>query len=292
VDIDLSSLGPEIALNRPTEPKPVTPAKRKIDGATTITTTSAADPDPPNLDNAGSNAEDAHAIATQVPQEMPAPVAETDQDIFLPFSSRVQILDLNSTNPIVSYQGQVFGCTWSDTVGTNMFFTHPGMTENAEPLKTTDTYDLIALSRIKLVAHRARLTEKGPKQTETTGDFIDPRTIDGNNSLPVERNPTNRAREDQAAFLEKLMEIKRRRGPADAVATNVDAEVASPAQQKTPASHREESQAFNEEETMGDASALARPPIVYSQPEERGSAALPDTPQKSYQPHTEADEVM
>ncbi|OCT46333.1 hypothetical protein CLCR_01275 [Cladophialophora carrionii] len=212
VDIDLSSLNPGA---RPNDgaismPRTVTPAKRKIDGSSTNT----VNPDEPSPDTAGDPTGEARVTPMQEPQDTPAHVAASDQDRLQPFQSRVQILDLDSVNPIVSYQGEVYSCNWSDMVGTNMFFTYPETIDAAEALRSTDDYSLIGISRIKLVGHRAKIINRPTEGTEAVGDMKNGQPRDGNNALNSQSTDDG-IREKQASFLEKLREITQRQREAD-----------------------------------------------------------------------------
>ena len=121
----------------------------------------------------------------------------------------IQIIELESHNPLVHYQGQVYSCTWNDMVGTNMFFNRPGEEVVADPLSRTKEYDLIGTSRIKLTGHHAKLTEisKGRKRRRSS------ERSDDENDLQTKQ---------QINFLDRLMDIKQARGETDNVAVVVD----------------------------------------------------------------------
>ena len=145
------------------------------------------------------------AVPIQDTQEFQA---RTGRDITLSFPSSVQILDLDSGNPIISHEGQVFSCTWSDMVGTNLFFTDPAITTDAQPLRSTSNYDLIGTSRIKLVGHRAKMTKKKSSASQIgTTDSVFNEQAAASHVAPEEH-----VRESRAAFLEKVMNIKQRHG--------------------------------------------------------------------------------
>jgi hypothetical protein len=259
-------------------PKTVTPAKRKIDGISTH----ASNPDEPSPENAGHPTEEARVTPTQEPQDTPARIAESDQDGFHPFESRVQILELDSVNPIVSYQGEVFSCIWSDMVGTNMFFTHPETTDATEALRSADDYNLIGMSRIKLLGHRAKITKRPAESNETDGNEEDGQQRDSNNASSSQ-NTDDRIREKQASFLERIMEINGRSGTAV---------VQAPTNQEMPSADQE-----NLHEPHGvqaleeDAETLVRPQEVHSQ-SDQNSPESTGTPLRADKPHVEANENM
>ena len=117
----------------------------------------------------------------------------------------VEIIELDSHNPLIRYQEQVYSCTWTDMVGTNMFFNRPGDEVVAEPLTRTREYDLIGTSRVKLVGHLAKLAEipKGRKRDRSSYE---------------DEGETGQQTRQQANFLERLMDIKKGRGETDNVA--------------------------------------------------------------------------
>ncbi|KIW63007.1 hypothetical protein, variant [Phialophora macrospora] len=251
-------------------PKTVTPAKRKIDG----------NPDEPSPNNASHPTDEARVTPMQEPQDTPARIAESDQDGFHPFESRAQILELDSVNPIVSYQGEVFSCTWSDLVGTNMFFTHPETTDATEALRSTDDYNLIGLSRIKLIGHRAKITKR-PAESNETDSVLDGQPRDSNNGSSSQ-NTDDRIREKQASFLERLMEINARHREKDVVQSPINQEMPSTDQETSHEPHN--IQALEE-----NAGSLVRPQEVHSQ-SDGNSPESTGTPHRADKSHAEANE--
>ncbi len=283
MDIDLPF--PDNSQIRPTQSvlsKQATPAKRKLDDSVLPT----PDPQETPTDNAALPAEETLAAPTQELQSTPNRIAESDQDAHLSFSSRVQILDLSTSNPIISYRGQVFSCTWTDVIGTNMFFAQPGMSEEVEPLRSKDNYDLLGISRIKLAGQRAKLTKKSDSIPGVGDDIANEEPAESEN-VPGGQDSRNETREKQVTFLEKLKEIKRRLGESYAGLAESTQEIAS-----TPESLHEsqEIQTLNES-SLSDEGTLARPQEIYSQPDE-DSPESTETPQTADQAHVEADETV
>lgn len=199
-----------------------------------------------------------------------------DEDEVTPFPLNVQTVDLSTANPIISYKDHVYSCTWTDMVGTNMFFTHPGLANPAMALRTTDDYDLIGTSRIKLVGHEAKLAKKARPKEEAPADAsnsTDERQVDygeasdGRSFGNISRsNPkVNVQIKKQASFLEKMMEIKRQRGENDVVRTFVDEKIASGDSGKLHEIMHAEIEKLNRQVVKGDADALARLQEIYSQ---------------------------
>lgn len=124
----------------------------------------------------------------------------------------VQILDFGSHNPIVSYQNEVYSCTWSDMVGTNMFFT-PATSQWTEPEVPAE---LFGTSRIRLVGHKAKLAVK--QDTIVDGTVGKDRLSKGT-GLTSHSGFTTPAFKRQADFLERLKDAKKAKGDTDVVRT-------------------------------------------------------------------------
>lgn len=121
---------------------------------------------------------------------------------------RIQIMELHSRNPYLSYRNHIFSCEWADVIGTDMHFVRR---EDSEPdptyLKHTDGYSLIAANPIKIIgrrAHFARPSANGA-QTDATESMSAPISIQAEN------------KSSQVRFLQELMDIKREKGETDMV---------------------------------------------------------------------------
>jgi TFIIIC subunit triple barrel domain len=148
-----------------------------------------------------------------VEEEAPSGAAiDTEQD-GSEFLNRVQILDLESYNPIISFRNRVFEGQWSSTIGTEMLFTAPGSSEDP-PLRQTPDYALQATTSIRLMTKPATLAphvnvanRKGLLQAQTKGD-----------SKIINVDPfAGPQRKKQATFLQKLQSVKRAKGELDDV---------------------------------------------------------------------------
>lgn len=74
----------------------------------------------------------------------------------------VQILDLHSKNPLISYMGQVYSCAWGRTVGTDIVLAKSGtLDETFEPVHQGEGFDVVSVSRTKLVGKPVTLEPKG-----------------------------------------------------------------------------------------------------------------------------------
>ncbi|KIX03716.1 uncharacterized protein Z518_07269 [Rhinocladiella mackenziei CBS 650.93] len=266
VDIDLSSLNSVVQPNVPGAPKPVIPAKRIHDNSVP----QAPDRDDHSPDPA-ERAEEETSPAQAPPDTPSQEVEDDDDDSARPFPSQVQILDLNTTNPMISYMDQVYSCTWTDMVGTNMFFTHPGLLDTIEILQSTDDYDLIGMSRIKLVGDRVQVSKKkGSKKADVDAPAEHDEPPEGRSlgNLNGTNPATNMQIKKQAAFLEKLMDIKQQRGGSDIVRVYVDENTAPGGTPRIQDAMHDEIAELNRKVLKGDARALARLQGIYSQLED------------------------
>lgn len=158
-------------------------------------------------------------------------------------------------------------------VGTNMFFSQPQAVPDAHPLRSTDDYDLIATSRIKLVGHRAslkKLPAKKRRRVDQDEDEEDSaaeiKEVEGRSLGTMYRsNPkVNIQLKNQASFLDRLMEIKQRRGEQDIVRTYADERVASSNQVQLSETTLRKIDSLNRKVVQGDAEALQQLQKVYS----------------------------
>lgn len=148
------------------------------------------------------------------PEEQSAnfPVGGQDQEV-----PKVQILDLHTENPVVSYNGSLFSCQWASNIGTELLFTSRDRNNHLPALRhLPKDVDLLAASSIRLIskpvdaqprfAHRPKLA--------TSDVWVDPSI-----SIPVGKGASDQ-RKDQARFLERLTEIKEIKGETDEVTIN------------------------------------------------------------------------
>lgn len=153
-------------------------------------------------------------------------------------TGHIQIVDLHSANPLISYNNNFYSCHWATELGSTLFFAPP-------PADGTDTdhlaqqsfrsFDLLGTSSSRLVGVPAtlkpRITPLETLQQQTflpfsrddqsditrtaEGDTI----INGPQGLRIDL-PTGAAPQkvSQARFLEQLARIKKARGEKDNVA--------------------------------------------------------------------------
>jgi hypothetical protein len=119
--------------------------------------------------------------------------------------SGLQIMDLESDEPMIMYEGQIYSCQWASSVGSDLLFTkHPeNPAPDYKPLHSFREVDILAIGAAKLVAC--------PATIERRVDFTQQSDLDA----PIaDANVTIQNEEviRQARFLGRIAEIKARRG--------------------------------------------------------------------------------
>lgn len=196
--------------------------------------------------------------------------------------SEIQILELESYNPVISFQNEVYSCAWSDMVGTNMFFAEHGEVTEIDPLRSTEEYDLLGTSRVKLIGRKAKLTNKPGRKGgyENTANDVedeekDARPGKGFGSLRSSNPVVNKERRKQAKFLENLMDAKRAKGQTDNVRTVYSTsrvprgEIGSTFPLEGGQASSQEIEELNRRVVRGDAAALRRLQMIYSERDEQ-----------------------
>lgn len=135
---------------------------------------------------------------------------------------RIQIMELHSKNPIVSYRNYIFSCEWADMIGTDMHFVSR---ENSEPdptyVKNAEDYSLIAANPIKIIGRRAQFgrsnadTVNGNPVNESSSQTeVGVSSSSAGNGLSF-LSQQQESKSAQVGFLQELMDIKRQRGETD-----------------------------------------------------------------------------
>lgn len=183
----------------------------------------------------------------------------------------LQLLDPHTSNPIVSYRGQLHSCAWIDTVGTTMFFSEPRDTPLYDPEISTSAFDLIGTSRIKLVGREAHVTPTAQTgQDRATSSANEQLERPGQSLGTIKRSNAklNADLRKQANFLEQLMNIKKNRGEQDNVHVIMNSDVAAcVAEGKLKHNTRGRAQQIdelNKRVVRGDAEALHKLEQIYS----------------------------
>jgi len=231
-----------------------------------------------------------------------------------PEDNKIQILDLHSDNPIISYKSTIFSCVWSDLIGTDLLFTTPDGTPESQALKKGPGWELLAATRLRLLGQKAVIRGKTAAQlansmqddTILPPEAADVEVVDAEQVEPSSKpgaslgtmkstNPkVNADRKRTAQFLEKLMDVKRAKGETDAVRTVYNHRHSGPTGPSRPrrnkkpvnrkAADQAEIQRLNKKVVQGDAQAMETLQGIYSRMEEDPEPAddpLPDQAEAS-----------
>jgi hypothetical protein len=147
----------------------------------------------------------------------PDPPDEEDQDALE--DTRIQILDLPSPNPIISYRNHIYDCRWTSTIGTDLLITAPSPDSELPKLVEGQGFDILAASSIKMVGQSAQLVPKPDARVSrnaASDELANPEGNEGGVKLPV-GIASSKARQNQARFLERLINVKVAKGEQDAV---------------------------------------------------------------------------
>ncbi|KAI4227880.1 MAG: hypothetical protein LQ349_006644 [Xanthoria aureola] len=169
---------------------------------------------------------------------------------------RIQILDLHTRNPLISYHDRIYACNWASTIGTDIFLASPesllaasGDGEKVTPIYNSSNVSIIGTSCINLTARPTTITPKNDApqpqplpptnpitetmQVPTSRDPDPPQapspanpadtmlappspTQNQPHKIPLPYDAGNTSRA-QASFLESLMAIKASKGETDQV---------------------------------------------------------------------------
>ncbi len=138
---------------------------------------------------------------------------------------RIQIIDLHTENPIVTYKAHTFSCSWAENIGTELLFAFHDPERPLPALRSlADDVELLAASSARLVSKAVKLVPKSPVRGEPEPDYAEhggrsPAVLNQRTSgitIPVGSGASN-SRKEQAKFLERMIEIKQQKGEKDAV---------------------------------------------------------------------------
>lgn len=154
----------------------------------------------------------------------------------------IQILDLQSDNPLVKLRDNVFSCNWSTDLGSQVYVTLPGLVDH--PLHTGRVLDVVSVSRARLIGRPAKLRKRQevhPKSAFQSAATQNPSTVSldpasrtqGPKDFQIQDVPAtsqqiarfaavraqtaNPGIREQASFLERLSVIKQQRGEDDVI---------------------------------------------------------------------------
>lgn len=134
----------------------------------------------------------------------------------------IEILDLHTEHPIISYRGKVFEGSWAEVLGTEMIFAEPDAAAPLPALRNLPGHvDLLAASSARILTTEKVLTI--PEELDRLRATREAYGI----QLPVLGKHRIDERKRQVRFLENLMALKMKKGERDQVTV-----VAKPAPDK------------------------------------------------------------
>ncbi|KAI0438874.1 hypothetical protein F4803DRAFT_533567 [Xylaria telfairii] len=128
-------------------------------------------------------------------------------------SEKVQILELHSENPIISYKGRVFSGQWCENTTTELLMTRSDE-ENSLPIlrHLGDGVDLLAASSSRINVTEQKFKPKASERERQRASAHLPQTV-----IPPVDLKASQERIDQRNFLADLIALKRRKGETDDV---------------------------------------------------------------------------
>ncbi|KAK8084805.1 hypothetical protein PG997_006076 [Apiospora hydei] len=141
-------------------------------------------------------------------------------------TEEVQILELHSANPVISYRGRIYEGQWSENVGSEMILTQHNDDEPLPAVRQLDgDIDLLAVSSARIMTSEKVLKPINEKtmrrQRKIMFDEDDYEISDSENNqellVPRPEPGASRARVEQGDFLAKFIELKKRKGETDEV---------------------------------------------------------------------------
>lgn len=183
----------------------------------------------------------------QITGNSPEALAEEDDEVS--GDTRIQILDLHTQNPIISYRNHIYNCHWASTIGTDLLITALNPESDLPKLKEGDDYDILAACLIKIIGQSAQLVPRQDARVsryaaseEIATEEVDPSDV----KIPV-GPAASKARQNQARFLERLIKVKQAKGEPDSVTVHSQKRMTNPAWRALQKQRRAEADAEREE---------------------------------------------
>lgn len=173
---------------------------------------------------------------SRAPSQAPSVAPPADKEPKKPARIRnvgeIQVLDLHSDNPIISYKGRIFSGSWASNIGTELIFgAHDEVAERDLPYLQAlpDGVDLMAASSVRILTTPADLRPKNRNEGEAAlmlpyanrrpaPDRYRAMRKEAKIEIPIAFDKHGR-RKPQARFLENLMAIKVQKKEFDEVTT-------------------------------------------------------------------------
>lgn len=138
-------------------------------------------------------------------------------------AEQMQIMELHTPNPLVSYRGMVFRGSWAENIGTDMVFARHESEGGLQVLRNLpDNIDLLSASSTRINFKEVKLEMRGHgtshKQSDRQWEEAATERYKENGGIYVHVGSDKHGyRRPQANFIEDLTVLKRKRGETDAV---------------------------------------------------------------------------
>lgn len=134
----------------------------------------------------------------------------------------IQILDLHSQHPLISYRGRIFEGDWSEIIGSEAILTQrTPSTASLTPLPAlrhlADDIDLLAVSASKILTREKILKPLQSSETTERNAALDAVKKEWSIRIPLGKRDKEGEKGEQARFLETLMALKKKKGEKDGV---------------------------------------------------------------------------
>ena len=155
--------------------------------------------------------DEANVVEDPPQEEQPDRTFESALD-----QNQVQILDLHSDSPIISFNDTIHSCQWADMIGTEMLFTTPDPRADLPAVRQGEGYSLLAANSVKIIGSRATMSarDRGRKRRQLVEEPIE---NNGSGVVSPTQEETNGAVKNQKRFLDRIAAAKRRKGETDQV---------------------------------------------------------------------------
>ena len=149
----------------------------------------------------------------QIDERQKDDAEQSDQEDSGPLR-HIQILNLHSHRPVISYRGHVFEGQWAEMIGTDLILAHRD-DDSDDQLPTLrrlpGDVDILAASASRILTSKKTLEPRVPEE-----DSLEPIRKEWNINIPAGINKDGE-RAQQARFLERLIALKIKRGNQDKV---------------------------------------------------------------------------
>ncbi|KAI2467017.1 hypothetical protein F4781DRAFT_403622 [Annulohypoxylon bovei var. microspora] len=167
-------------------------------------------------DNSGEEGEIPRVPKQKEPEPQPQPQPPEGAEDY--DDHQVQIMELHSENPIISYKGRIYSGVWNENVGTELLLTKRDDDAPLPALRHLDhDVELLAASSARVAVKEIGLKPKQDAlQRQRSALQPGERSALGSLVPPAERWST-RERIDQGNFLARLIALKQQKGETDDV---------------------------------------------------------------------------